>query len=523
MSTLGIWRRSLAPPRPADLRDSGSHRRRGHRSRARPTARRAVYRKLHSQPHRPHESGDLPVADAHFGRPQPRLHVAVAGSALWLLVAHYDNPATGTPTNNHLTLIDLRAATRSRRWRCPIRRWRVIVRRRQPGVGGHHHGISPVQPGIEQRRILLETIANSRTNPVTRARRYFPAGHHHRFGLPIGRRHDDFRRGRLQPGHYVSLRRAVANRVPGGIVLANGILGPRVVSLNQDGSVHGRLDHAEARASPISFPKATNQFSVGTSLFDDSRGLIYAQIPAAWRRPPVLQVLAEDNLTVLQKLRLPENTKGKSVFNPQSNVMYSISDSGVLVLPVGYSEFHVAGHRFGPQPVLPRKFLRQQHHLANLDGNGSGRRAQRVQLSSRPPGVTVSPAAGSRPRRLPSRSIPRRSPACTELRRWTWDSPRRRHQRDRSGAACWSIIPIPTSAEPFSKSPERWSTFWRIRFATVITFCARITTPCWSSTGPTTRCSRPCAPITVPTTMAISFDHQYIYIGHDDSADPGDL
>ena len=25
----------------------------------------------------------------------------------WLLVAHYDNPKTGTPTNNHLTLLDL--------------------------------------------------------------------------------------------------------------------------------------------------------------------------------------------------------------------------------------------------------------------------------------------------------------------------------------------------------------------------------------------------------------------------------
>src|SRR5580765_4307578 len=30
----------------------------------------------------------------------------------WLLVAHYDNPKTGTPTNNHLTLLDLVSGTR---------------------------------------------------------------------------------------------------------------------------------------------------------------------------------------------------------------------------------------------------------------------------------------------------------------------------------------------------------------------------------------------------------------------------
>ena len=30
----------------------------------------------------------------------------------WLLVAHYDNPKTGTPTNNHLTLLDLVLGTR---------------------------------------------------------------------------------------------------------------------------------------------------------------------------------------------------------------------------------------------------------------------------------------------------------------------------------------------------------------------------------------------------------------------------
>ena len=139
----------------------------------------------------------------------------------------------------------------------------------------------------------------------------------------------------------------------------------------------------------------------------------------------MLQILAEDNLTVIQKLRLPENTKGKSIFNPQSSVMYSISDSGVLVLPVGYPEFHVARHHFGPQSVLPREFLRQQHDLAHLDSDGPGRRSAVRSASSRPaPELRYRRRPESRPLRLPSRSIPRRSQPCTEPRRWIWDSPR---------------------------------------------------------------------------------------------------
>jgi hypothetical protein len=55
--------------------------------------------------------------------------------------------------------------------------------------------------------------------------------------------------------------------------------------------------------------------------------------------------LAEDNLTVIQKLNLPENTKGKSIFNPQSSVMYSISDSACC--PVGFLN-PCRGHHFGP-------------------------------------------------------------------------------------------------------------------------------------------------------------------------------
>ena len=46
-------------------------------------------------------------------------------------------------------------------------------------------------------------------------------------------------------------------------------------------------------------------------------------------------VLDADNLNVRERLRLPENLAGKAVLNAARDTVYAVSDSGVLVLPVG--------------------------------------------------------------------------------------------------------------------------------------------------------------------------------------------
>jgi uncharacterized protein (TIGR03437 family) len=124
---------------------------------------------------------------------------------------------------------------------------------------------------------------------------------------------------------------------PGGVVTSTGILGPRVVSLNQDGSLAmaGWVMVNRQGTFINYFPQHTNQFSVGTTLFDDSRGLLYAQIPENKGEAPTLMIRDSSNLMLHQRLQLPENTTGKSVLSADSNTMYAIADSGVLVLPVG--------------------------------------------------------------------------------------------------------------------------------------------------------------------------------------------
>ena len=85
------------------------------------------------------------------------------------------------------------------------------------------------------------------------------------------------------------------------------------------------------------FPNAAGILNIGTTQIDPGRHVIYAQMAAlrlgSARR--CLQIVDDDNLTVRESLQLPENAAGKSALKNDGSVMYSVSDSGVLVLPVG--------------------------------------------------------------------------------------------------------------------------------------------------------------------------------------------
>jgi uncharacterized protein (TIGR03437 family) len=167
--------------------------------------------------------------------------------------------------------------------------------------------------------------------------------------------------------------------------------GPSVVSLSSDGSLSTffwSVQNANFQTT-AQFNNPAGTFNVGSTLIDSSRNLIYAQIPTATAAsnttssvtttsggttttvttfpngtttttvcttsgstqscsttsgttttttsaaPPVLQILDSDNLTVEDSLNLSENLTGKSILSADYKTMYSISASGVTVLPVG--------------------------------------------------------------------------------------------------------------------------------------------------------------------------------------------
>jgi uncharacterized protein (TIGR03437 family) len=187
-------------------------------------------------------------------------------------------------------------------------------------------------------------------------------------------------------------------------------LGPRLVSVNRDGS---KFLAGWALLDPnivlwAQFPNPTGDLNIGSHAFDWSRSLVYAQIPeatagaqgGATTASPVLHIFDSDNLTVRERLQLAENLTGKSLLSSDMNTMYSVSDSGVTVLPVG-SLSNVHRVTASKEDVLfrgnfcDRGVIEQEMDIVDPGGGNTD-----FKLSSSLSGVTVSPASGTTPTRV---------------------------------------------------------------------------------------------------------------------------
>ena len=434
----------------------------------------------------------------------------------YLLVAHYDNPKTGTPTNNHLTLIDLAFGTRKR---LPLPEPPLAL---AFGADGQAFVVTTTEfllydPGSNTYG-SLGTIASlgPLVTPVPPAT--FPPDITFASVSKSGDGMTIYGVGGSNQTITFSYDVASQTVSPGGIVLASGTVGPRVVSLNQNGSVvmvgwimlnHGAITNF--------VPQSTNQFSIGTSLFDDSRGVIYAQIPATDGEPPVLQVLAEDNLTVIQKLKLPENTKGKSIFNPQSSMMYSISDSGVLVLPVGYLDSMSRVTTSVPSLLVRGNFCDSSPISRTFTVMDPGIVQSGFAFKPASPGVTVSPMIGVTPATVtvtidPTAFANLHGTQAVDLGLSSPDAlnvidPVRVLVNHPDPNQRGTILEVPGTLVDILADPVR-DRYYVLRQDnnTLLVFDGANNTQL-----KTLRTNN------VPTTMAISFDNQYIYIGHDDS------
>jgi uncharacterized protein (TIGR03437 family) len=162
-----------------------------------------------------------------------------------------------------------------------------------------------------------------------------------------------------------------AQAIISGTYTASPTLGPRVVSVNNDGSLYlagWGVFSTTLGAFAYQFTNAGGNLSGGSHAIDSVAGIVYAQIPTAVPAPPPttstqcfpngtcvtltvpppagtppptatapanLMICDLDNLTVRQRLLIPENLAGRSILNSARDTLYSISDSGVTVFPVG--------------------------------------------------------------------------------------------------------------------------------------------------------------------------------------------
>jgi uncharacterized protein (TIGR03437 family) len=114
------------------------------------------------------------------------------------------------------------------------------------------------------------------------------------------------------------------------------VLGPRVISPDQHGQSYlaGWSLQDQNSVLRAQFPAAGGALNIGAHAWDYSHNRIFAQIPAPGDGA-VLHVVDTGNLTVRERIQLPQNLAGHSVWSKDLGTLYAVSVSGVVVFRMG--------------------------------------------------------------------------------------------------------------------------------------------------------------------------------------------
>jgi hypothetical protein len=150
------------------------------------------------------------------------------------------------------------------------------------------------------------------------------------------------------------------------------------------------------------YPTAGDNKNVTGHAIDSKSGVIYGQIPdslqsAGAPSSPTLSVMDSDNLTLREKIYLPENMVGRALLNKAASILYAVSDSGVMILPVGAinksKRLAVSAEDLLVQSnFCNRNAMKQTFRISDPGGNNTD-----FTISTTQPGVTISPMNGTTP------------------------------------------------------------------------------------------------------------------------------
>lgn len=261
--------------------------------------------------------------------------ISVSPDGRWLVVAHYGNNATPASPTNAVTLIDLRNNNSKQTFALanPPLGLAFGIDNKALIVTTKDFLVFDPNLGTTQ---LVRTIAEEATKALPQPPQTFPP---QITQASVGASAD----GRYIWGFADTLifQYDVINRVTVSTSYsASPTLGPRVVSVSGEGAraamgwgyhdtLNGRI-HIHSN-----FEEPLGNLNIGGHQMDSARGLIYSEVPKTLNDPPVLTIRDMDNLTKREQFQLPEHLAGRSALSADGNYMYSASDSGVLILPVG--------------------------------------------------------------------------------------------------------------------------------------------------------------------------------------------
>jgi uncharacterized protein (TIGR03437 family) len=163
------------------------------------------------------------------------------------------------------------------------------------------------------------------------------------------------------------------------------------------------------------YPDVADSPNITGHAIDSKNGILYGQFPDASQptapplastQPagqassailPAILLMDADNLTVRERIVIPENMVGRAVLSASGGVLYAISDSGVMVLPVGsLNQYHrvaaVQEDVLVQSSFCNRKALVQSLTIIDPAGGSTDFR-----ITPSRSGVTVSPSSGTTP------------------------------------------------------------------------------------------------------------------------------
>ncbi len=351
-----------------------------------------------------------------------------ANSDQYLLVAHYGLLGNGDPTPNLVTLIDLNTSTRQ-----------TFVTGDPPlgvaflkdQVSGHDQALIVTTTSILQmdpttgviRVITTLAALASQTLPVKPAT--FPAQIVETACSVSGDGYVAWCMGDAGQSPHIVIRYDIRYGNPYQnptmiFTAASPPLLPRV-SVNQDGT-RAMIGYAMFGANPqngipqsgvilAQYPDVLPSTNVTGSAIDPTNGIVYAQIPDATQPTgppyagknapstslPGLYVMDLDNLTKRDRLGMPESIVGRAVLNGKGTMMYAVSDSGAMALPVGSLNQYPRLAASVQDLTFQTSFCNRNVITSTLTITDPGGGNTDFTVSVAQAGVTVSPTSGKTP------------------------------------------------------------------------------------------------------------------------------
>lgn len=460
--------------------------------------------------------------------PQPGA-VSISPDSKFLLVAHYGNITPSDPSRNAVTLINLADSTRQTfsTGDTPLAlafmadNTALIVTTSGLVQFDPISGAMQVLATFANLATQLPVVLNTFPTQVILATLSTNADRSVAYGIADDGSFQAFIRYDLRKGQIYAI----------GVVAVPKPL-PRI-SVTADGSwaIVGQYKLDPQAFDLAQFPNSITSKNIGGVAVDSKANLIYSQIvtgttttsstgtttSTASSGPPTLNILDADNLYVRDSLLIQENITGKSVLTAAGDVLYSVSDSGVTIFPVGRLNQQ---HRLVTDQIsldARGNFCNRNVIVQNLTITDPGGNNTDFNVSSNTAGVTISPSSGITPATVQVRVDPTafQNQNGTVTVQLTVGSagavnvprPVRLLINNRNPDQRGTFVDIPGTLTDVLADPVR-NRFYVVQqdFDQVLVFdsttYAQVATLKTSAT---------------PTQMAITFDRKYLVVGHDNS------